>query len=66
MLGGEAAFCQGGAHLVLGVGGKLLPDLLDAGGGVSGRHLLLEVSDVEVISQRHPAAEGRRQPQDAL
>ena len=45
MLGGKAALGEGGAHLVLGKAGELLPDLLNAGGLYGLIHFLLKVSD---------------------
>ena len=50
---GQAAFCQGGADLVLCIGGKFGPYFLKAGGSIAGRHLLLKVTDGQVVAQLH-------------
>ena len=49
------AFCQCGTHLVLGVGRKFFPDLINAGRRIARRHLLFEIADGEIIAQRHLA-----------
>ena len=63
---GQAAFCQGGADLVLCIGGKFGPYFLKAGGCIAGCHFLLKVTDGQVVAQLHTAAQGRRKTQDAL
>ena len=55
VLGRQTAFCQCGTHLVLGVGRKFFPDLIDAGRRIARRHLLFEIADGEIIAQRHLA-----------
>ena len=66
VFGGQAAFCQSGAHLILGVGGKGVPDFLDAGGIVIRLHFLLKVSDAQIIPLFHAAGKRRNQAQNAF
>ena len=66
VLRSQSALGQGRADLVLGIGWEFLPDLLDTGGGIAGSHLLLKVSDFQVISQHRLARQGRNQPQNTL
>lgn len=49
VLGRQTAFCQCGTHLVLGVGRKFFPDLIDAG-RIARRHLLFKIADGEIIA----------------
>ena len=66
MLGCEAAFCQGRPNLILGIGRKFLPDLIQTGVGIAGSHFLFKISDGQVISQLYGTGQGRSQSQDAL
>ena len=66
VLGGKAAFGEGGTDFVLGVGWEFFPDFLDAGVGVAFWHLLLEIADFQVIAELDAAAKGRDQAEDAL
>ncbi len=51
MLGGKSAFGKGGADLILGVGGKFCPDLINTGGLIIPFYFLLEISDLQVVPQ---------------
>ena len=66
MLGGESASCQGGADLILGEGGELLPDLFDAAVVSGAGHFLLEVSDFQIIALLHFTGQRRDQTQNAF
>ena len=66
VFGGQAAFCQSGAHLVLGVGRKFVPDGLNAGGVVLCLHLLFKVADAQIIPLLHAAGKRRDQAEDAF
>ena len=66
MFGGKAAFGKGGAHLILAVAGKLLPDFLDTGGSDALIHFLLKVADGEVVALLHRPADGWDKSQDTF
>ena len=66
MFRGETAFCQGGADLILGVGGEILPEFFNTGRAVVAPDLLLEIADLEIFAQLAAAGEGRNQAHNTL
>ena len=62
----QAALCKGRADFVLGVGRKLLPDLLDTGRRISRCHLLLEVTRELIVTDLNGSGDRRDQPLNAL
>ena len=62
----QAALCKGRADFVLGVGRKLLPDLLDTGRRISRCHLLLKVARKLVITDLNTSGDCRDQALNAL
>ena len=66
VLGGEAAFGQGGADFVLGKARKLLPDLFDAGGVNVLIHFLFEIADLQILAGLDRSLKGGDETQEAL
>ena len=66
MFGGETAFCQGGAYLILAEAREFLPELLDAAVVPVPAHLLFKISQLQIISLLHIAGEGLDQPEQTL
>ena len=65
MLRGQAAFCQGGTDLELGEAREFLPQLLQRRRLDILAHLLLKITDFQIISQLHASGKGWDKPQDA-
>ena len=66
VLGGQTALGQSGTDFKLGEAGELLPDLLDAGGGIVIAAFLLKVADLQAVAQTDRAGQGRDDAQNAL
>ena len=62
----QAALCKGRADFVLGVGRKLLPDLLETGRRISRCHLLREVTRELIVTDLNGSGDRRDQPLNAL
>ena len=62
----QAALCKGRSDFVLGVGRKLLPDLLNTGRRISRCHLLLKVARKLVITDLNTSGDCRDQALNTL
>ena len=62
----RSTLCQGRTCLILGICRKFLPQFFQTGSGNVLAHLLLKVSDLQIIPQLHTSAQHRDQSKNTL